>query len=521
MIARPLPLALIATVLALTACDGPASPAGASDGAGSGRDDRHPARWLDDSGLFQAGFGRVAFKARDGHTLTAMVYRSRSFDPASGPIWFTLHGANRDAERYVRAAAPVAERYGALAIAPAFTKQAYPKGTDYTFGVTAGGWGERTSLARARWRDPGDTLYAEIEHLFEAARRSLGGRQQGYYLFGHSAGAQFTHRLLTFLPGARALGAVAANAGWYTLPADDDPRRHTVPYGLKGSPIRPEDLRGFFAMPFVVLLGERDTTTAETDELVRGDDEAEAQGSTRLARGRFYFDLARSKAEAMHADFGWRLAIVPRVGHDAAHMIESAGFFLFAPRESPCVASRAAEAAGLVITEVLADPPPGAAGDANGDGKRDPSDDEFVEIVNAGKTPVCLSGWALGDASDPERHVFPLGRALAPGGTLVVFGGGVPVGRFDGAEVQWATDGLGLSNDGDVITLRDGADSIVRQLSWGDCGGSPCATDHWPGRLDIGGSLARAPRPGSAWNAHSKVAGSPYSPGSAGGGASR
>jgi hypothetical protein len=91
---------------------------------------------------------------------------------------------------------------------------------------------------------------------------------------------------------------------------------------------------------------------------------------------------------------------------------------------------------------------------------------------------VCLSGWALGDVKNPERHVFPLGRALPPGGTLLVFGGGVPTGRFDGAQVQWATAGLGLRNEGDVVTLRDRADVIVRQVSWGDCAGAPCAVDH-------------------------------------------
>ena len=75
----------------------------------------------------------------------------------------------------------------------------------------------------------------------------------------------------------------------------------------------------------------------------------------------------------------------------------------------------------------------------------------------------------------PSVTSSPLGRALAPGQTLVVFGGGVPVGRFGGAEVQWATAGLSLTKEGDVITLRDGANAIVRQFSWGDCDGSPCA----------------------------------------------
>jgi hypothetical protein len=404
-----------------------------------------------------AGFDRIAFRTRDGHDLTALVYRGSTFDPASGPIWFVLHGASRDAERYVRAAAPVAERYGALAVVPHFTKHAYPKGSDYTL-------------------DP--ALYAEIERLFDAVRGSLGGRQRGYYLFGHSAGAQFVHRLLTFVPGARVVGAVSANAGWYTLPADRDPRSQTMPYGLRGSRITPRDLRGFFATPFVVLLGERDTTTADDDELVRGTPEARAQGATRLDRGRLYFATAKEAARELGAEFDWRLEVVPRAGHDAGRVLPSAGFLLFVPGETPCATSAGAAASGIRFGEILADPPPGPAGDANGDGVRDPSDDELVEIVNTGKTPVCLTGWILGDAENPERHVFPLGRAVAPGGRVLVFGGGVPTGRFDGKTVQWSASGLSLSNAGDVITLRDRGDAVVRRVSWGNCAGVRCADDH-------------------------------------------
>jgi dienelactone hydrolase len=485
-------VAAIATAIPLAACEDSGGRANAAIPAARSGDDPHPAKWIDDSGIHKPGWGRVVFKARDGNAVNALVYRPRAFDPAGGPIWFVMHGASRDAERYVRAAAPVAERYGALVLVPHFTKQAYPKESDYTLGVTL--------MGTNRWRDSNDYVYAEIEHLFEATRRSLSGRQQGYYLFGHSAGAQFTHRLLTFLPRARVLGAVAANAGWYTLPTDADPRNNAMPYGLKGSPIGPLDLQLLFARPFVVLLGDRDTHGADTDSLVRGTPEAEAQGATRLERGRFYFDVAKAKSEELHAAFNWRLAIVRKAGHDAAGMIDSAGFFLFAPGEPPCVASRGAEGSRLMITEILADPPKGPAGDANGDGIRDPSEDELVEIVNTGKTPVCLSGWVLGDAKEPERHVFPLGHALPPGRRLVVFGGGVPTGRFEGADVQWATKGLDLSNAGDVITLRDGTDAIVRQVSWGDCDGAPCASDHWPGRLDIAGPLVRPPVPGAAWS---------------------
>lgn len=38
--------------------------------------------------------------------------------------------------------------------------------------------------------------------------------------------------------------------------------------------------------------------------------------------------------------------------------------------------------ANLIINELLIDPPPGLAGDANGDGVRNGGQDEFIELVN-------------------------------------------------------------------------------------------------------------------------------------------
>jgi hypothetical protein len=475
-----------------------------------------PEAWTDFSELQAAGFGEIRFVARDGNELEALIYRPRHFDAANGPIWFVMHGASRAVERYIRTAAPVAERRGALAVAIHFPKSLYPTQTSYTLGVTTHGPVDGDAWAAGRWRAPEAYLYAELEYLFDAVRHALDGRQAGYHLFGHSAGAQFTHRLLSFLPAPRVLAAVAANAGWYTLPVAGDDPHHTVPYGLGGTPVAPADLRGFFTTPFAVLVGERDVETPGTDDLLRGTAQAMAQGATRRARGAFYFETGRRQAEALDTGFAWRLATVPRAGHDAAAVIQSAGYFLFDPAREPCRSDDAAAGRALRITEILADPPDGDDGDANGDGARDPIEDEFVEIVNAGTTPVCLSGWALGDAEDPERHVFPLGPALGPGATLVVFGGGVPGGNIGGnigGDVQTAAFGgrLSLTNAGDVVTLRDVRDTVAGQISWGDCGGAACAQAHWDGDLGIGSSIASDAH--ATWTVHSRAGGRPYSPG--------
>jgi hypothetical protein len=430
----------VALIVIAIACAGPVGVRSAADGS----------RWIDDGDLFSIGFGTVAFLGRDGHSLQARTFRSSGFDPATGPVWFVMHGTDRDADRYIEAAAPVAERHDALAIVIHFDEGSYPRAEDYTLGVYA---------AEDHWRDPKDMLYAEVERVFDLVRGSLRGVQRGYYIFGHSAGAQFTHRLLTFLPGHRALVAVAANAGWYTLPTADDPRVHSMPYGLVNSPLDPADMVGLLKTPLVVLLSENDTTTAATDDLVRGTVAAEAQGRNRLERGRHYYAVGEARARALGVDFAW-----------------------------------------------------GAAGDTNGDGVRDPDQYEFVEITNQGSRPVCLEGWTLSDAS-ADRHVFPIGGSLEPGQVVVVFGGGVPTGPFAGARVERAAGGLSLQNVGDLLTLRDAGGRIVDEASWGDCAEKTCATRHWSGDLDIAASLVRAASPSVSWAVHEATTGARFSPG--------
>ncbi len=73
---------------------------------------------------------------------------------------------------------------------------------------------------------------------------------------------------------------------------------------------------------------------------------------------------------------------------------------------------------GFIINEVLYDPPSGDAGDANGDGTRDPNEDEFIEFYNSG-LEIDLSGYTISDASQ-LRHTFPSGSIIPANGVLVL-----------------------------------------------------------------------------------------------------
>ncbi len=124
----------------------------------------------------------------------------------------------------------------------------------------------------------------------------------------------------------------------------------------------------------------------------------------------------------------------------------------------------------IVINEFLADPAGDLTGDANGDGVRNGSEDEFIELVNNSGSDIDMSGWTISD-SFSVRHTFPSGSVVANGCSAVVFGGGTPTGSFGNGLVQTASGGfLGLNNSGDTITLNDGV-SDVASTSYGSEGG--------------------------------------------------
>lgn len=120
----------------------------------------------------------------------------------------------------------------------------------------------------------------------------------------------------------------------------------------------------------------------------------------------------------------------------------------------------------LIFNEVLYDPPSGAAGDANGDGTRDPLEDEFIELVNNSSSNYDLSGFEVYDKKamndSVPRHVFPSGTIIGPDSAIVVFGGGTPTGSFGGATVQTASGGeLNMTNSGDSIVIYDANGNFV------------------------------------------------------------
>ncbi len=67
------------------------------------------------------------------------------------------------------------------------------------------------------FNDPDEWTCSVLDPLFDYIVADISGTQQKYNAWGHSAGAQFLHRLFMYLPNSKIDVAVCSNAGWYTV----------------------------------------------------------------------------------------------------------------------------------------------------------------------------------------------------------------------------------------------------------------------------------------------------------------
>lgn len=116
--------------------------------------------------------------------------------------------------------------------------------------------------------------------------------------------------------------------------------------------------------------------------------------------------------------------------------------------------ARPACASTIRINEILAGP----ARDWDGSGAFSSRDDEWVEVVNTGVTPVDLAGHILTDGDSIPR--MALTGVLAPGARLLVTG----KNSWDWERAAgYPAFGLSLGNSGDSVVLWEivGSDTLV------------------------------------------------------------
>ena len=119
--------------------------------------------------------------------------------------------------------------------------------------------------------------------------------------------------------------------------------------------------------------------------------------------------------------------------------------------------------AQVVINEVYYNPASGLQGDANADGVRSASQDEFVELVNSTNATINVSSWTLAD-DDGVFFTVPVNTNLFAHQAMLIFGGGLPNGTFGHAQVL--TKNLGLNNADNTIILRDDNAATIDSMAY-------------------------------------------------------
>jgi len=138
----------------------------------------------------------------------------------------------------------------------------------------------------------------------------------------------------------------------------------------------------------------------------------------------------------------------------------------------------------VVINEVMPDP---ATDWSPSDGNEEyhSVEDEWVEVLNIGATPVDLTGWRLRDAASDSSWRFAFVGTLPAGGYAVVYGNESYAWEDANGYPRY---GLSLNNGGDAVALVRPDGTVVDELTYD---GSQVA-DNW--------SIGRLPDGVGAWD---------------------
>jgi poly(3-hydroxybutyrate) depolymerase len=251
-----------------------------------------------------------------GRTIRVWTYEP----PGAGPdaaVVFVLHGVRRNGEEYREPWIPLCQQYHCVALVPEFSARDWPGSRSYNNGNVRDETGK--PLPQERW------AFSAIDEIFAHYKDRSRNRTARYFIFGHSAGGQFVHRMALLRPDAAFAVAVAANPGAYTMPSWDV----SWPFGMREAPADEAKLRAALSRRLVVLLGDRDIDP--NDSQLPRSPEAMAQGPHRFARGHRFFDEARAAAARLGVPLRWQLQVVPGVAHDNKKMAPAAAALMLAP----------------------------------------------------------------------------------------------------------------------------------------------------------------------------------------------
>jgi dienelactone hydrolase len=243
-------------------------------------------------------------KSNKKKNIKVYYYKPEKLAPTSRVV-FVMHGNMRKAEGYRNLWAKFAREHKFLVLCPEFSEKDFPGGAGYNMGnVYTDKW---DPIDKSEW------VFSVIERLFDYVRDSEKIKTELYCIYGHSAGGQLVHRMVLFMPEARFSLAIAANAGYYTVPDYNSP----LHCGIKGTGIDREQLKKSFSKNLVILIGEKDTIPFESQTECE-----KKQGENRVKKGVYFFNESKHIAEKMAVDFNWKIKKVPGADHNSNKMDE-------------------------------------------------------------------------------------------------------------------------------------------------------------------------------------------------------
>ena len=268
------------------------------------------------SAVQRVGRHAVAYRngaAPDARSITLNTYRP-AHATAHSPIVLVQHGVLRNGDDYRDFWIPAADEHGLVIIAPTFSNEQWPDVVSYNNGNLLATT-DRAALAdTVATTAPETWSYTVVTRLVDDLKASGLLTNQPLYLFGHSAGGQFVHRLLSVLAPGVFTQIAAGNPGWYTLPRLELP----FPEGLGGTPADANSLAHLFASPLTILAGDQDTET--NDPHLPSEPAALRQGPHRYARALNYYATAQAEAARRGLPFQWKFHAIEGIGHDGQAM---------------------------------------------------------------------------------------------------------------------------------------------------------------------------------------------------------
>lgn len=249
-----------------------------------------------------AGVGEMTLALGETR-LAAFTYKPPTF--REGPLLVVFHGMLRNADDYRDNAKEIADKLGAVVVAPQFDLKRFSFDA-YQLGGLKTDAGELAPRDKWTWQ--------LVPRLTEEIRRREGRPDMPYYYIGHSAGGQFLGRLAGFVP-TDARRIVVANPGTHLFASLEKP----FPYGFGDLPhdiANEQALKRFLAQPVTLYLGTADVKSENLDD----SEQAQQQGATRHARGLNAFRTAKELATKKGWKFNWQLVEAPDIGHNAKAM---------------------------------------------------------------------------------------------------------------------------------------------------------------------------------------------------------